>query len=178
MEIRTDDTEATLALGHRLAAAILAAQVDQLVIDLEGDLGAGKTVLVRGLARGLGVPGRIPVVSPTFTIARSYELQGPALTELHHLDAYRLFGADELEAVGYEEMCGAGRLTCVEWGSHVVGALPEDRLTVQLAPQLSGPEAVLRGGELPRRIVLAAHGPRSARVLEAWPDAPSDPAAP
>lgn len=164
----TAGTDATLALGRSLAAALRAAGVDAFFLELEGDLGAGKTVFVRGLARGLGVPSSVPVVSPTFTIARSYELPEGPWAELHHLDAYRLSGADELEAAGYEEMCGIGRVTCVEWGSHVTEALPEDRLRLVLEPLAGDAGAALRGGDVPRRIRAQALGPRAARVLAAW----------
>ena len=161
------DTEAMLALGAELAAALEASAVDGLLIELDGDLGAGKTVLVRGLARRLGVPPAVPVVSPTFTIARSYPADCGAIRELHHVDAYRLSGAEELDAAGFEEMCGSGRLTCVEWGANVSDALPEDRVRVSLVAETPLDLTPGEAPECPRRVTLEALGPRAADVLRA-----------
>jgi tRNA threonylcarbamoyladenosine biosynthesis protein TsaE len=157
------DTEATLALGAQVGRALIDAGLPELVIDLRGELGAGKTVFVRGLARGLGLPVSQRIVSPTFTIARAYALEAGVLRELHHLDAYRLGGAADLEAAGFEAMCGNGCVTCVEWGENVEEALPVDRLCVTLAalPTSSGEP----GGEAPRLATLTAGGPRSGSVL-------------
>jgi len=166
LEVTSPDTESTLALGRALAVALRDAGTRALLIELEGDLGAGKTVLVRGLARGLGVPEAVPVVSPTFTIARAYDLpEGGPFEELHHLDAYRLSGAAELEAAGYEDMCGTGRLTCVEWGSHVADALPEDRLRIVLEPLADRGDAAREGVAFPRRVRIEATGPEADAVL-------------
>lgn len=158
----TDEEAGTAALGAGLGAAVRATAVEALVIDLRGELGAGKTVFVRALGRALGVPAAVPIVSPTFTIARAYALPGPGPTELHHLDAYRLGGVDDLEAVGFEEMCGIGRLTCVEWGGHVEDALPEDRLLVEiLHAALTGDGTAVER----RTLRFVAGGPVSAAVL-------------
>jgi tRNA threonylcarbamoyladenosine biosynthesis protein TsaE len=136
------------------------------VVALEGDLGAGKTLFVRGLARGLGLPRTVPVTSPTFTVAQRFDLPGGV--ELHHLDAFRLSGVDELEAAGWEDACGKGRVTCVEWAERVAEALPRDRLEVRLAPPTPDRiRAEARPGE-GRDITITAHGPRSAALLDAW----------
>ncbi|MDJ0523140.1 MAG: tRNA (adenosine(37)-N6)-threonylcarbamoyltransferase complex ATPase subunit type 1 TsaE [Planctomycetota bacterium] len=166
LQITVPDTEAMLALGASVAAAIEASGCTALLIELRGDLGAGKTVFVRGLARRLGVPSEVPVVSPTFTIARSYPASCGAIRELHHVDAYRLSGAEELDAAGFEEMCGEGRLTCVEWGEYVREALPEDRVRVSLVTHT--PEDLEPGAapECPRSVTLEALGPSSAALLD------------
>lgn len=161
------DTDAMLALGADLAAAIETSGCEGLLIELRGDLGAGKTVLVRGLARRLGVPETIPVVSPTFTIARSYPAECGAITELHHVDAYRLSGAEELDATGFEDMCGEGRLTCVEWGENVPDAMPEDRVRVTLVPDIPAGLTPGEAPECPRAVTLEALGPVAAAVLAA-----------
>lgn len=169
---RPAHTAATLELGARFALAVRAADLDQLLVELRGELGAGKTVFVRGLARGLGLPRGQRVVSPTFTLARAYPVQtGGRIGELHHVDAYRLRGAEELEAAGFEAMCGDGRLTCVEWGEHVEEALPVDRVRVSLRVLL--PEKLAPGAapECPREITFTAGGARSARVLAALREA-------
>lgn len=153
------DTEALAsALGERLRAL-----GGGMVVALEGDLGAGKTVFVRGLARGLGLAPAVAVTSPTFTLAQHFALPGGL--ELHHLDAYRLRDAEDLESAGWEEACGEGRVTCVEWAGRVRHALPDDRLEVHLVPiPAAEPEAPGEG----RAITVRALGPRSAALLAAW----------
>ncbi len=139
-------------------------------------MGAGKTVFVQGLAEGLGITSDAPVVSPTFTIARSYEVED-SLLELHHVDAYRLTGVEDLDNIGFEEMCGNGRITCVEWASRVEDALPEDRvdLWIEMLPM---DEPYVRGEapRAPRRLRFVARGAASARWLEALDDARLEPA--
>ena len=155
----------TQGLGALLAEVLQARAVSELIIDLRGELGAGKTVFVRGLGRALGVPPAVPIVSPTFTIARAYGLPGPTLQELHHLDAYRLGSVDDLEAAGWEEMCGNGRLTCVEGGGNVEEALPEDRLHVMLThATLAGTDAEPRDDA--RRIEIRGGGPVTEGIVE------------
>jgi tRNA threonylcarbamoyladenosine biosynthesis protein TsaE len=165
--VRTHAAAETETFGRALGAAIVASGVEALAIDLRGDLGAGKTLLVGAVAHGAGVAEDIRVVSPTFTIARAYVLPGPRLRELHHLDAYRLAGPDDLEAVGFEDMCGTGRLTCVEWGENVEAGLPEDRIRIELravSEPRAGDPAV---PPTTREIECAAPGPAGRLVLAA-----------
>lgn len=165
-ELRTVDAEGTHAVGCALARAALPLPADGLLVALYGDLGAGKTVFVKGVAIGLGIPPSVRVVSPTFTIARAYEVPVPAGWTLQHVDAYRLQGAEEIEAAGFEEMCGAGCLTCVEWAERVVEALPEDRIDVWITP-IDTDVHVPSGGipRMGRRIRLEGGGPIAGRVL-------------
>jgi tRNA threonylcarbamoyl adenosine modification protein YjeE len=133
---------------------------------LLGDLGAGKTVFVSGMARGLGVPRETPVTSPTFTVAKAYRGRVP----LHHVDAYMVRSLADLEAAGLEEMGGDGRVTCVEWGDRVPAAWPADRLEVTLTP-LAAPSAPTSTvdatfAEPPRRIEIRATGRQAERVLD------------
>jgi tRNA threonylcarbamoyladenosine biosynthesis protein TsaE len=160
-------TEETLQLGALLGEAARSAGVASLVVELRGELGAGKTVFVRGMARGLGLSASRAVVSPTFTIARAYALGDGPLRTLHHIDAYRLASADELDAAGFEEMCGSGCVTCVEWGEHVEDALPMDRLRVELHHASEEPDPRFDDPEAPRRIRLEPLGPTAGRVLNA-----------
>jgi tRNA threonylcarbamoyladenosine biosynthesis protein TsaE len=123
----TADTE---TLGERLAAGLRAG--DLLV--LSGPLGAGKTALVRGLARGLGVAG--PVTSPTFVIARVHRpLPGGAGVPLVHVDAYRLGTvgdvAAELDDLDLDTDL-AGSVVAVEWGEGVAERLAASHLLVRL----------------------------------------------
>ena len=115
------DTE---ALGERLAHAL---PKEGAVVAMYGELGAGKTAFVRGLARGLGVAGH--VVSPTFTIVNEY----PGDRDLFHFDMYRLGGAEELFDIGWEDYLARGGVCAVEWSENVPGAFDgsEIRVTIE-----------------------------------------------
>lgn len=119
----TADTE---AFGERLAARLRAGDL----VVLSGPLGAGKTALVRGLARGLGVAG--PVTSPTFVIAREHQpLPGRAGVPLVHVDAYRLGGAAELDDLDLDTDLTEA-VVAVEWGEGVAERLAQRHLLVRL----------------------------------------------
>ena len=113
-------------------------------VALHGDLGAGKTQFVRGLVRGLGGSGRA-VSSPTFVLLNVYD--GGRLT-VYHLDAYRVGGADDFEAIGFPELLGQGGVVVVEWARRVESLLPPDRLDVRI-------DAL---GETARRIEIPTRG--------------------
>lgn len=103
------------------------------LIALHGDLGAGKTCFVRGLARGLGIdPGAVS--SPTFVIMHEYESKHePGPRVLAHIDAYRLGGGGELESVGWDELVERrDTVIALEWPQRVADVLPIDRLDVTL----------------------------------------------
>ena len=114
----------TEALGQRLAAAL---PEGGAVIAMYGELGAGKTAFVRGLARGLGAEGR--VVSPTFTIVNEYY----GKRDLFHFDMYRLRSADELFDIGWEDYLGREGVCAVEWSENVPEAFDgsEIRVTIE-----------------------------------------------
>lgn len=160
--------EETRKIGEALGRAIDPVPRAGMFVALHGDLGAGKTVFTAGLARGMGTPASVAVVSPTFVVARAY----PGRAPVHHVDAYHLRSLSELEAAGYEEMGGAGRVTVVEWAERIADALPADRLEVTLTPvpEPVPVEAASEGGvpaaNPPRRIEIEATGPHSGRVLE------------
>jgi tRNA threonylcarbamoyladenosine biosynthesis protein TsaE len=107
------------------------------VVSLVGDLGAGKTVFARGVARALGVTE--PVVSPSFTIVREYDGRMP----LVHVDVYRIDTVQELYDLGFEELVRDDAVTLVEWGDMIDGLLPVDRLDVRLAPGDTDDERVV-----------------------------------
>ena len=114
------DTE---ELGRRFASGLPGGTV----VAMYGDLGAGKTAFVRGMARGMGLDCRVS--SPTFTIVNEYLGQ----RELIHFDMYRLSSADELFDIGWEDYLIRGGVCAVEWSERVTDALPEDTLWVDIA---------------------------------------------
>jgi tRNA threonylcarbamoyladenosine biosynthesis protein TsaE len=129
----THSTDETLALAGTVGGLLRAGDVVSLV----GDLGAGKTVFARGVARALGVTE--PVVSPSFTIVREYDGRLP----LVHVDVYRIESVQELYDLGFEELVRDDAVTLVEWGDMIDGLLPVDRLDVRLAPGDTDDERVV-----------------------------------
>jgi tRNA threonylcarbamoyladenosine biosynthesis protein TsaE len=126
---RTASTaEETEAFGADLARARPPERF--LVIELSGDLGAGKTTLVRGFLRECGVRG--PVRSPTYTLVETYPVGSMTFV---HLDLYRLSGASELENLGLRDLAGSGYTWLVEWPERAAGRLPAPDLSVQLTAQ-------------------------------------------
>ena len=123
MEWITHSPAETEALGARLAEALDAGRV----VAFTGDLGAGKTAFVSGMARALGVEER--VTSPTFTIVNEYE--GGRLP-LFHFDMYRLGDADELFHIGWEDYLARGGVCAVEWSERAEAALPPDAVRVSI----------------------------------------------
>ena len=123
MEYVTNSPEETEALG----AAVAEGLQPGAVVAFTGDLGAGKTAFVRGLARGLGISQR--VTSPTFTIVNEYE--GGRLP-LFHFDMYRLGSADELFDIGWEDYLVRGGVCAVEWSENVSEALESGCLRVDI----------------------------------------------
>lgn len=134
----------------RLARALAgAAEPGDLVI-FSGELGAGKTFLVRALLRALGLPSDERVTSPTFALVNDYDIRG---RKVAHADLYRLGDASELEHLGLRDRGAEGALLLVEWGEPFVGALGGDALLLQIE---LGP---------PRSARLSATGERASRLL-------------
>ncbi len=121
----TKSVRGTLALAERLAGRFRAGDL----VAMEGPLGAGKTVFVRGLARGLGVEDERLISSPSYVLVQEY----PAAVPIFHVDLYRLADpASELEELGLGEMLRVG-LVLVEWADRAAEALPRPhwRLTIE-----------------------------------------------
>ena len=145
--IEEDDTQ---RLGLELGRAALPG----LVIGLNGDLGAGKTRLVRAIVEGLDGSPR-DVSSPTFVLLQHY----PARLEVHHADAYRLKSSVEFLDLGSEEWIGDTGVALIEWAQRVADALPTDRLDIQITVT----------GEFSRRFNITAGGPISRELLRQLP---------
>ncbi|RYZ35230.1 MAG: tRNA (adenosine(37)-N6)-threonylcarbamoyltransferase complex ATPase subunit type 1 TsaE [Myxococcaceae bacterium] len=123
-------------------------------VGLVGDLGAGKTHLVRGVAEGAGVP-KSEVASPTFAIVYPYEGRIP----LYHADLYRLADYEELYATGFVDMVADNdRAMLVEWLDRIPQAAPREFLRISLR----------HAGEAERSLEVEAFGARPAALLEAW----------
>ncbi len=119
----TNSAAETRALGERLASGL---QPGDTVI-LEGELGAGKSELARGIARGLGVTET--VTSPSFTILNVYE---SGRCPLYHFDWYRLESEEELYELGMDEYLGGDGIAVVEWAERCPDAVPEDCIRIRL----------------------------------------------
>ena len=114
--IETRSVEETIAFGQRLAADLQRGDV----LALSGELGAGKTALVKGIARGLGITQE--VTSPTFTLIHEY---GGGRLSLFHVDLYRLDSIGQALAIGIEDYLNGSGVTVVEWAEKIESLLPE-----------------------------------------------------
>ncbi len=123
-QLKTNTKEETQALGERLAQSLLPGDV----VLLSGELGAGKSELARGIARGLGIRG--PVPSPTFTFLNLYDT---GRFPLHHFDWYRAQDEEELLAAGLEEYIQGDWITLIEWHQRAPGLCPEKHLLIEIA---------------------------------------------
>jgi tRNA threonylcarbamoyladenosine biosynthesis protein TsaE len=143
------DEAATMALGARLAAALRPG----MVVYLQGDLGAGKTTLVRGILRALGYVGRVK--SPTYTLVESYVL---SKYTLQHYDLYRMIDPREWLDAGFRDDCNSSTLCLVEWPEKAAGLLPPADVRVKLSISGEGRKASIHAE--------SAKGKQSVEVLK------------
>ena len=141
----------TRALGEALGRVLQ----DGDFVGLVGDLGAGKTELARGIARGVGLRDE-DVTSPSFSIVHQHH--GRIL--LTHADLYRLTGSADLDGTGFHELRDGPGATLVEWVDRVPGAAPPDAMQIVL----------VEPAENARELVVTTSGPLSERLLQRWRD--------
>lgn len=154
----THSREETQAIGAALATCVHPGQV----IALRGDLGAGKTTFVQGLAAGLGIQAR--VTSPTFILVNEYTT--PAGNRLIHIDTYRLgdaidVAAREADTFGLEEtLSNEDAIVAIEWAERVADVLPADHILIEFTHTTDTPD-----GRGDRALCLTARGVESAAAL-------------
>lgn len=149
MTVDLPDLAATQAFGRRLGELLFPGAVVALV----GQLGAGKTHLVRAVAEGLGLADGRAVSSPTFVLIQEYPTQLP----VYHFDAYRLHGEAEFAELGAHEYFEGDGVCLVEWADRVRGALPAEHLRITLTVT----------GEHSRRADVEATGERYDKIVKA-----------
>jgi tRNA threonylcarbamoyladenosine biosynthesis protein TsaE len=160
---RAAEAEETRAIGECLASVLEPGDV----LILWGELGAGKTTLVQGIARGLGIADH--VVSPTFTLVREYVGRLPVT----HADVFRLDRVQDVIDLGLDEMAGRDGVLLVEWGDAVEDLLPADRLRVELTTEdPSGASEVRRIAFLGVGGTWNARWERMRGLLADWTAAP------
>lgn len=136
----------TESVGQAIGSSLKGGEVLALI----GELGAGKTALVRGIATGLGAPPA-SVSSPTFVLIHEYRGRLPLI----HVDLYRLHSNAEAESIGLEDYFAGQTITAVEWADRFPMLLPEDRLEIRL----------MHRSPATRKAHLAACGPQSLALL-------------
>ena len=124
LSLFTKSPAETKGLGERIGKLLLPGDV----IALTGELGSGKTVLTKGIARGMGIKGD-PVRSPSFVLIKEYSGKTP----LFHFDLYRLKNQDELNTIGYEEYFSGKGVVVIEWAERAKNFLPEKYLVIKLS---------------------------------------------
>ncbi|MBZ5486607.1 tRNA (adenosine(37)-N6)-threonylcarbamoyltransferase complex ATPase subunit type 1 TsaE [Halomonas aquamarina] len=147
MQVQLDSEEAQVAFGEALGRALQG----RGRVYLEGDLGAGKTTLTRGILRAYGHEGAVK--SPTYTLVEPYEL---GQQRIYHLDLYRLADPEELEFIGGREVLSDEAVCIIEWPSRGEGWLPAPDLRLSLAV-----------AEVGRRLTLSAESQQGEHILQA-----------
>jgi len=147
LQLRMKSVQETIQFGKQLGQQLTGGEV----LALTGDLGAGKTVLTRGIALGLGIP-MDQVNSPTFTLIQEYTGSIPLI----HVDVYRLERPSEIATLGLEEYFTPGRVVIIEWAERFPQILPSDHIAIRL-----------EHGETEniRLLIVSGTGPKSLRIV-------------
>ena len=157
------DEAAMLQFGNRIAVALslglkntlendcpVKAPEQALLIALQGDLGAGKTTLSRGVLLGLGHTGAVK--SPTYTLVEPYEL---LIGQICHFDFYRLQDPEELEYMGFRDYLVESRLCLIEWPERGAGFLPEADILIEIVQLDKGRKVTIRGQSEQAKIIIS-----------------------
>ncbi|HEU0202438.1 MAG TPA: tRNA (adenosine(37)-N6)-threonylcarbamoyltransferase complex ATPase subunit type 1 TsaE [Burkholderiaceae bacterium] len=165
-ELTLPDEAATARLGARLAAFVQngRATIERagFTLALSGDLGAGKTSLVRAMLRALGETG--PVKSPTYTLLEPYVVSS---LDFHHFDFYRVKDPSEFDAAGFRELFGPRRVCVIEWPERAGGRLPTPDLSIALRVEGLEDQQDRAQAQLAARVAtMVAHTELGARCLQ------------
>jgi len=147
MEVLLKSVEETLRFGERLGKLLKAGDI----IALTGELGSGKTTLVKGIARGMGVKDPRHVNSPSFVILKEHKGRIP----LYHFDVYRLDDPSSMDTVGYKDFFYGSGASVIEWANKIRELLPDEYLDMELTVT----------GEDSRRLVVEGRGRRYDQIL-------------
>ncbi len=139
VEIVTRSPEETIQLGKDLGELLRPGTVVALI----GELGAGKTTLAKGIAKGLGVADENEVTSPSFVLVNEYQGRYP----VYHADLYRLQEAEEVENLGWEEFIFGEGIALLEWAEKIPGIMPEERIEIRIFWIAAGERRFLISGK-------------------------------
>jgi tRNA threonylcarbamoyladenosine biosynthesis protein TsaE len=129
--IKTFNSRETEELGVKMAQEFLCINTSKsaIVVALEGELGAGKTTFLKGLAKGLGIKKLIQ--SPTFIIMNRFELKNKQIKNFYHLDCYRIENEKEMDCLEFDKILqNKENIVCIEWGSKIKKLLPKKRIDI------------------------------------------------
>ncbi len=146
--LQTKSGRETFQLGKRIGRSLRPGDVIALV----GELGTGKTHLIKGLAAGAGIERASHVSSPSFTLIHEYSGKVP----FYHIDLYRLESEKEVEELGLEEYLGGVGMVAIEWADHALSFLPEERLLIRLS----------YAGDHSRSIEISGRGRHYEEIVE------------
>jgi tRNA threonylcarbamoyladenosine biosynthesis protein TsaE len=155
IEWRSSNSAETEMLGEDLGRLLQAGDI----VCLCGELGSGKTVLTKGMAKGLGVTPERAVRSPSFVLMHRYQGRVP----VYHADLYRLDGPTEIDAIGLRDFLGGDGVAIIEWADKLEASSPVERLQITIAHQ----------AEETRLITITPWGVRYQQLIEQWLSRPT-----
>ena len=133
LEVNSSSEEETRSIGERISKRVKTGAV----LAVEGELGAGKTCLIQGIARGLGIDSSIPVNSPSYVIINEY----PGPVPLYHFDLYRLHEERELVELDWQDYLGKKGVIVIEWADRISSLLPRGHIRIVM--EVTGPNSRL-----------------------------------
>jgi tRNA threonylcarbamoyladenosine biosynthesis protein TsaE len=155
LQVMSRNSVDTEGLGEHVGRLLEAGDI----VCLYGELGSGKTVLTKGMARGLGVTPERAVRSPSFVLMQCYQGRVP----VYHADLYRLDGPTDIEDIGLREFLGGDGVAVIEWADKLDASLPAERLDITIAHQT----------EETRLITITPRGARYHQLLKQWQSQPA-----